>query len=215
MWTLACVNVTTGTLPQAISGMPSGLAQHALGCLPPATCGHCARSVSALAATAGGGAEAWRKRHAPCWLNKQLTPRKRPRFCWRGQGDSHAARAAGWYPAPAHIPNSGRWNWFHDAGSGAVIPGKAGTVWRCPNQERGVVAKRARLVVMSSTRHITNIKTRGPAHCTAQVRRWLSDRFLFLEGGTEYEYEAKRPFCVRASANRGNAQSAKGTSGNI
>ena len=41
------------------------------------------------------------------------------------------------------------------------------------------------------------------------------DRFLFLEGGTEYEYEAKRPFCVRESANRRNAQSAKGTSGNI
>jgi hypothetical protein len=37
---------------------------------------------------------------------------KKAPLCWRGQGDSHAARAAGWYPAPAHIPNSGRWNWF-------------------------------------------------------------------------------------------------------
>src|SRR5262249_13423966 len=127
MWTLACVNVTTGTLPQAISGMPSGLAQHALGCLPPATCGHCARSVSALAATAGGGAEAWRKRHAPCWRNKQLTPRKRPRFWWGGQGDSHAGRAAGWYAASADNPNSGRLNWFRWwASAGELIPGRGG-----------------------------------------------------------------------------------------
>ena len=55
---------------------------------------------------------------------------KRPRSCWRGQV-GHAARAAGWYPAPAHIPNSGPWNWFHDRRSPAVIPGKGGTVWRC------------------------------------------------------------------------------------
>jgi hypothetical protein len=30
----------------------------------------------------------------------------------------------GGYPAPAHIPNSGRWNWFHDGRPPAVIPGK-------------------------------------------------------------------------------------------
>src|SRR5262245_2767935 len=50
-----------------------------------------------------------------------------------GPGDSHAARAAGWYPAPAHIPNSGRWNWFRDGRP--LLPGRAGTagtVWRCP-----------------------------------------------------------------------------------
>src|SRR5262245_5788945 len=120
----------------------------------------------------------------------------------------------GGIPLPRTFP-------IRDGGIGSMMmvrarfPGRAGMVWRCPNQERGVVAKRARLVVMSSTRHITNIKPRGPAHCTAQARRRLSDRFLFLEGGTEYEYEAKRPFCVRESANRRNAQSAKGTSGNI
>src|SRR5262249_42015790 len=121
----------------------------------------------------------------------------------------------GGIPLPRTFP-------IRDGGIGSMMmvrarlfPGGRERFGRCPNQERGVVAKRARLVVMSSTRHITNIKTRGPAHCTAQARRRLSDRFLFLEGGTEYEYEAKRPFCVRGSANRRNAQSAKGTSGNI
>src|SRR5262249_54268775 len=84
----------------------------------------------------------------------------------------HAARAAGWYPAPAHIPNSGRWNWFHDDGSRAVIPGRAGTGLAVPEPRKGRGSQAStRLVVMSSTRHITNIKTRGPAHCTAQVRR--------------------------------------------
>ena len=57
--------------------------------------------------------------------------KKGPRFGWRGQGDSHAARATGWYPAPARIPNSGRWNWFHDefargysreGGNGLAVP---------------------------------------------------------------------------------------------
>src|SRR5262245_41992477 len=47
---------------------------------------------------------------------------KRAPLFWRGQGDSHAARAAGWYPAPAHIPNSGRWNWFHDGLRLRVFP---------------------------------------------------------------------------------------------
>jgi hypothetical protein len=45
---------------------------------------------------------------------RDLLVKKGPALVGRGQGDSHAARAAGWYPAPAHIPNSGRWNWFHD-----------------------------------------------------------------------------------------------------
>src|SRR5262249_49851625 len=120
----------------------------------------------------------------------------------------YACSAGGWVvvPPPRTFPIRDGGIGSYDGRPPAVIPGKGGN---------GVVAKRARLVVMPSTRHITNIKTSGPAHCTAQARRRLSDRFLFLEGGTEYEYEAKRPFCVRESANRRNAQSAKGTSGNI
>jgi hypothetical protein len=57
---------------------------------------------------------------------------KKAPLCWRGQGDSHAARAAGWYPAPAHIPNSGRWNWFQMVVRLRLFLGRAGTVWRCP-----------------------------------------------------------------------------------
>ena len=55
------------------------------------------------------------------WLRE-----KGPAFVGGAKGIVMQRGRLGGYPAPAHIPNSGRWNWFYDGRPPAVIPGNGG-----------------------------------------------------------------------------------------